>query len=55
MFGDTFRWPGALGVLSILAVGMVALILMSLPAEAGKKCSGILGGSELCQNGIAAR
>ena len=41
MFGDTFRWPGALGVLSILAVGMVALILMSLPAEAGKKCSRI--------------
>lgn len=41
MFGDTFRWPGAFGVLSILALAMVALIFMSLPAEAGEKCARI--------------
>lgn len=40
MHNDTFRWPGMLGVVSILLMVVAALLFMRLPAEAaGSKCA----------------
>lgn len=41
MFGDTFRRPGAFGVVSILLLAVIMLIFLSLPADAGKQCTRI--------------
>lgn len=41
MFGDTFRWPGVFGVVSILLLAVAVLMVLSLPADAGKQCSRI--------------
>lgn len=41
MYNEHFRWPGMLGVVSILLLAVVALIFMRLPAEAAPKCSSI--------------
>ncbi len=41
MYKDNFRWPGMLGVVSVLALALIALIFMRLPADAASKCSRI--------------
>lgn len=41
MSENTFRLPGMIGVMSVLALAAIALLYLSVPADAGRQCSKI--------------
>lgn len=41
MSGNTLRLPGMVGVISVLTLAAIALLFLSVPAEAGTQCSKI--------------